>query len=141
MTDFSVNEWAGKSLHDVEKFLLEHMDQEGVNLNLSNVVVVDEQSMRDSTCIMTARDCDDEDDFRILDTFKKVRVPWEETYITWCNLEIANMNFEDFCNQDKGDTGDGWWEWGCDMIDDSEKREITEKRDASIKSLATYGYA
>jgi hypothetical protein len=30
-------------------------------------------------------------------------VPWDDVYIIWCYLNIANMNFNEFVEEEEGD--------------------------------------
>ena len=139
ITDFAVNEWAGKSLQDVEQFALQHLKgEDDGHLNLTNPVIVDEQGFRYKTCIILERDFQDEPEFIPLDKFKKTRVPWSHTYIMWCNLDIANMNFEEYCDDVKGDVGDGWWEYN---FEDTENEKVQAQRASAIKALEELGFA
>lgn len=138
VTDFAVNEWAGKTLQDVEKFALQHSKgEDGGHLNLTNPVVVDEQGFRDKTCIILDREYQYEP-IMPLDKFRKTRVPWSQTYIMWCNLDISNMDFEEYCDYVKGDVGDGWWEYN---FEDTENEKAQAERASAIKALEELGFA
>lgn len=113
--DLPTNDWAGKSVQDVESFALANCDWEnskGEWRQLHNPVIVDKQGMNDGTCILLNRVFDGESEpMHFLDKYYKVRLPWSDTYITWCNLDIAKVNFEESCDEEKGGKGDGWWEY------------------------------
>lgn len=153
VVNFNVNEWAGKTIQDVEAFALQHSDENVAwGLNMHNSIIVDEQGMRDGTCIILDPVFEDEDDPAMTPpgNYNKMRLLWEDTYSPWCNFDIGNMAFPEYCYMDKGFTGDGWWVYKDLSIDcgdatrvriEEEKRRIKGKRDRAIKALEELGYA
>ncbi|KXT08549.1 hypothetical protein AC579_10248 [Pseudocercospora musae] len=107
--------WAGLSIEDREE----------PNLFL----ILDDKGVRDETVILAHRHFGEDDKYT--NVFDKVRMPWPGGYSMWCNLDIANMDFEEFCEGEEAGE-DGWWEandfgksCGDDMSD--EKRELKDK--------------
>jgi hypothetical protein len=127
------NAWAGAALEDVEGFCMD--------LDETMYVVVDSTGAQAHSCILGHRAIDAEaEEFIQLDRFDKMRVPWEKLYSPWCNLEIANMDFEEFTQEGGGggEGEDGWFTFqdvteGDDLCEESRAerdREIQRFRDA-----------
>jgi hypothetical protein len=138
------NEWAGASVEEVEAWCIE-LDGAGVSrslpeLNPYHYIIVDAQGVPDKTCIFGSRATQDEP-FAFLEWFEKTRLPWDEAYLVWCNLDIANMGFEDFVEDNESEHRDHWWTFrsvnnGPDLSD-----ENRAKRDAEIEILEREGQA
>lgn len=133
------NAWAGNSLEDVEEFCLD-LDRGSKSGKGHLYVVVDSQGVRDKTCILGERMIEyEKEPITYPERFKKMRLPWDETYLTWCNLEIANMNFEEFTENGDAEYEETltrqWWTYrsvgnGPDLSD-----ENRQKRDTRIEEL------
>ncbi|KAG4075026.1 hypothetical protein HA402_004572 [Bradysia odoriphaga] len=131
-SDLSNNVWRGKSIADVESFMLS--ERETVGLNANSFLVLDEQGVKDGTIILF--DSLESGDEEVEVKFKKVRVPWDKAYIMWCNLDIANMDFEDFVDDEDCDES-GWrnykdWDEGQEADDSN---HIKVKRNNAIAEL------
>jgi len=154
------NAWARASLRDVEEFCadMERGETKGADPGL--VVVVDGKGLREKTCVLVRKvyrrdkdgdaassqadvDVDDEDRDRDQDEgaksprFWKMRLPWEETFVSWASVSTANGDFEEMGERKKGSkTLWEWWETG---------RFATEAgnsvRDAEIERLRDEGRA
>ncbi|KAF2170404.1 hypothetical protein M409DRAFT_51449 [Zasmidium cellare ATCC 36951] len=131
------NEWSGASIQDIERYVLDH-EPTGIDGNeISLFLILDCQSLRDRTCIIAERytewndDADPPEKFPKEDRekqyeFNKYRAPWDETYICFANLNIGNMDFEDFADDDEGEEdvgadGEGWWTFrgmGSDLTEE-----------------------
>lgn len=118
------NAWAGASTEEVEDFVAQlYAEPEESLIHRggygSLFILVDEEGFKDLTCavcqIVRTYDEDEEemkyggDGEKTL--FNKVRMPWVEAYSCWCNLDIANMDFMDFVDDDEQDDGNtgGWY--------------------------------
>lgn len=105
-----VNEWAGASIAEVEKICLEldkHDDiKERINPHL--FVVLDTKGIEDQACVVAER-MNYWDPDPIVDEFSKSRVPWDQVYSIWCNLDIANMNWDEFMAEDNAKETDKFW--------------------------------
>ena len=139
VSDDSTNAWAGKSVQDVENYVME-LEKTGKyrDLNAHHPIILDDHGLIDGTCVLLSRAYQDEP-FEELDRFVKTRLPWNETHIMWANLDIANMDFEEYCNQDKGDVGDGWWEY--ESVGDEDSEKVRELRSAALEALEESGHA
>jgi hypothetical protein len=136
------NAWAGSSLKDVEDFCLDVLraGDSGAD-GPSLFVVVDAAGFESRNAIVVERAVDEEDDdFKELDSFVKMRIPWDEVNSAWCNLSIANISFnemgeprEDDADDDGGDARlegksghDGWHDYeplGADLNEKNAKRK------------------
>lgn len=136
------NAWAGSTLKDVEDFCLDVLRSEDSGADGPSLfVVVDAAGFEGRNAIVVERAVDEEDeDFRELDSFVKMRIPWDEVNSAWCNLSIANISFNEMgepreadAEDDGGDvriqgeTGaDGWHDYepmGGDLNEKSAKRK------------------
>jgi hypothetical protein len=142
------NAWAGSSLRDVEDFCLDVLranDSAGDAPSLFVVVDAAGFEAREGIVVERAIDAED-DDFNYLDSFIKMRVPWDEVQISWCNLSIANISFdgemgerkEDGAEVDSDEKGcDGWFDYNILGADLSE--ENAKKKEKAFKRLKKDG--
>lgn len=138
--------WAGSSLSDVERFCLA-LPAEGLESDVGSLfVVLDEEGVSSRTCVLAHRAMVKDEDSGVFQSaawFQKIRVPWDELYMTWCNLEVSNMDFEDFTEDriDRGGDNDGWYEYcnhaGPGHTDLSPENE--RRRDDEIERLSKDG--
>jgi hypothetical protein len=139
------NGWAGAALEDVEAFCMDLMRDEelGTSYHAGQFVVVDSTDVQAHTCILGHRAIDEEAaDFAYLDRYNKMRVPWDKLYSPWCNLDIANMNFEEFTQEeDDGRPGvDGWFTFRDIMEGDDLSADNRRKRDREIQRFRDAGH-
>lgn len=147
-SDLSNNIWANKSISDVESFIISERNKEAkeTDLNLDTFVILDEQGVKDGTIILLDSPYNDDEDKKD-EKFNKVRLPWEKAYIMWCNLDIANMDFDDFVEEDN--EGE-WFTYSAFLPhdnDDTQKiydesaSQVKEKREKAIADLEEKGMA
>ncbi|OQO08343.1 hypothetical protein B0A48_06213 [Cryoendolithus antarcticus] len=128
------NAWTGASISDIAAYMLDlnRVDEkQRPDTDAGLFLIIDDQGVADGTAIILEHRYEDaeedEDGGERVTGFNKVRVPWEEVNDIFVNLEIANMNFEEFCGEDEGD-GDGWFEYesiGLELNDaNREAREV-----------------
>jgi len=139
------NSWAGAPLEDVEAYCLDLDRNDLKSANPHLYLVVDSQGLQDQTCILGERACKwEEDPITYADHYKKMRLPWEEAYLTWCNLDISNMNFEEFTEEADVDYEETitrrWWTYrsvnsGPDLSD--EKRQERDRELDRLRSEST----
>lgn len=136
------NEWAGASVKDIEKYVLDAGDTGNDGSSISLFLILDEEGIQDSTCIIaeehTEWDYDKmqriaKDKMEAKHDFNKVRVPWHETQTMWCNLDIGNMDWEDFVDEDKGPDEEGWWTFAGEWVVLDE--EHAERRGKELRRL------
>ena len=110
------NAWAGATVEDVEVFAWDINNNPPPDVSLIFFLVLDEKDVQDRTVTIASvhDDSSEEDDESELDEddtgekvevrvenqlrFDKVRVPWHGASVMCANLEIANMGFEEYCD-------------------------------------------
>ncbi|KAI5196681.1 hypothetical protein E4T39_07694 [Aureobasidium subglaciale] len=88
------NEWSNASIQDVEKHCLALVQNEDKTHCGSLFIILDSIGVETKTFVLCHLpyeyyDLDDPETWQ--GRFEKVRLPWDDTYIMWCNLDIANM--------------------------------------------------
>lgn len=147
------NAWAGSSLKDVEDFCLDVLRAEDSGADGPSLfVVVDAAGFESRNAIVVERAIDEEDeDFKSLDSFVKMRIPWDEVNSAWCNLSIANISFDELgeLREDDADDGgegegfdgesgdDGWHDYEPMGGDLNEKN--AKKKEKALKRLKDEG--
>lgn len=143
------NAWAGSSLKDVEDFCLDVLNSGDSGADGPSLfVVVDAAGFESRNAIVVERAIDEEDeDFKSLDSFVKMRIPWDEVNSAWANLSIANISFnemgepyEDGADDDRVQegTGDGWHYYEP-MGGDLPEQYARKKEKASFQRLKDDG--
>ncbi|KAK9420705.1 hypothetical protein SUNI508_00796 [Seiridium unicorne] len=125
------NQWEGLSLEEVEKLMLLKDDGKG---STSLFLVLDDNGRQDQTLIVAHRALNLDGDTFWLPEYNKVRVPWQEVHGMWVNLDIANMDFEAFCDDEIGAGENRWWAYRP-VVGEDHYVEFAKKRDSAIKEL------
>jgi hypothetical protein len=132
------NAWADANLKDIEAYCLnlERGEQKGAGL----FVMVDSEGLESKTCILASLPEDYYDDPGAFGgKYDKVRVPWDDVYMIWCNLDIANMNFEEFVEEEEEGDEQGWFTYQSIYEGDEEHQRGLEKRDRKIEKWRRLG--
>ncbi|KAF7342941.1 hypothetical protein MVEN_01724100 [Mycena venus] len=145
------NAFTSMSLVEINTFVRTHEDSlKEIRISSHNWVVIDQKGFETSTCLVCEQyynpgeEYDGEGEGGITSEFRACRLPWEETLITFCNLDIANMSFEDFVDEEAGEQADGSWRWRS-CIPNTKGEEIIltaaeEKREKALKALRDNGF-
>ncbi|KAF2718968.1 hypothetical protein K431DRAFT_122962 [Polychaeton citri CBS 116435] len=148
------NAWSGSSVEEIEQYVMElhRADLKGVNTSL--YVIVDEEGLRDNTCVFGEHILDDTEwdtEHKLKDTgeFNKVRMPWDEMYLSWCNLDIANMGFEEYCeglldgdaDEEELRLTGKWWKYRSISDGPDLSPEKIIERDGELSKLESEGKA
>ena len=139
---FTNNTWANRSIEAIESF---HLALKHSHL----YVVLDDEGTRSQTCILghqpTTRNSETHA-WERKEHFQKFRVPWDELYMTWCNIDVANMDFEDFVRErdtEGGGRGGDENEWFEYVNHSAEWKDLSEGiiklRDAELERLRVAG--
>lgn len=134
------NAWAGCNLTEVEEFVLDtarNADERQLGFNTSLYFCLDNEGLEEGTCIVAERGFDDDAEEHT-NEFRKVRVPWAEVSAMHANLDIANADFEDYCDEEGGDAS-GWWTYGNMGPDISEEK--LRKREQVVQEFERNGTA
>lgn len=112
------NAWAGNTIEDVEGFCLDlcrtnEKDDNGITKpdNDGNMfIILDSQALEKREVVLALRaniwEGEDKDKYVALDKFMKIRVPWEALWSVWVNLDLADMNWEEFTEDGYTEDGD-----------------------------------
>ncbi|KAK4609226.1 hypothetical protein CLAFUW4_14239 [Fulvia fulva] len=138
--DNFTNEWKGASLSDVETWMLEATRQDPTG-DPSLWILLDDEGVEQQTCILAERRMPEDNygmDPKPTFTLNKIRLSWEEVYSPWCNLDIANMSFDEFTAD--GPDAEGWWEYDSSSSSDLPD-EKKQERDNEVQRLKEEGKA
>lgn len=138
-----VNEWAGASTADVEAFCLA-LDASGIKgLNAHLFVALDADGVRDMDCVLAERVIDwATDPIQYPERSNKARVPWCRTYLTWANLDISNLLWEEYMLEDAGRGNEGgWWTYNAKYPLVSLSDEKRRLKDEAMSRLEGEGRA
>jgi len=81
------NVWRGASVAEVEAYVLELAGDESIKgVQTGIYILVDDKGLQNRTCVVGERRYDVEAE-TTSDDFNKVRVPWNQVYSMWCNLD------------------------------------------------------
>ncbi|KAM0720107.1 hypothetical protein Q7P37_004243 [Cladosporium fusiforme] len=143
------NAWAGASLEDVEAFCLDLKREGPLPYNASLYIMVDSEGLQALNGVLGKQASDFEaDKFRYLDVYNKMRIPWDQVYMVWCNLDISNMDFEEYTKEieagvdEDGNVGvapGGWFSFEDGFGDDFFVKEDKERRDKEIEQFRQDG--
>lgn len=127
-------EFRGKTVDEMENLMLAKA-KEGSQTSL--FLLLDSQGIEQETIIVAHRAINPEEDSDslYLDEYDKVRVPWIEAHTMWCNLDIANMNFEEYCEEVDDRPRDGWYNYKS-IMGENHHDEFIQRRDKVLRELA-----
>lgn len=150
------NEWSGASLSEIETFCLA-LDkwrgvgccpQWGTGRTFSSVWTRRDSQQQplqqrteqtrmtrvvQNTRVLTEREIDwVKDPLEYRPRFNKARVPWYQTYLTWTNVEIGNVGWDEMTTEQGGD---GWWVYDTTSAGKYLSEEKKKVGDAEIERL------
>jgi hypothetical protein len=136
------NTWSGASLEDIEAYCLDVEQGDNEQKGASLFVLIDSAGLESKTCILASLPEDYyENPTAFRGRYDKVRVPWDDVYMIWCNLEIANMNFEEFVVEEEGEGDEqGWFTYRSIYEGDEQHENGLEKRDEKIEEWRRLGH-
>ncbi len=146
LNDISQNDFANSSFSDINAFVRSHEAKfKALALTTSNWLIIDQKGLDTSTCLVVEQVYDSEytnEEGRMTDDFRAARLPYTEAWSMYCNLDIANMDFEDWVDEEAGVQRDGAYLWvGPFPGDDDKTSADTEvKREATLKALRDLGH-
>ncbi|KAJ7784205.1 hypothetical protein B0H16DRAFT_1657921 [Mycena metata] len=146
------NAFASSSMAEISTFIRENEDFMGkMGVSTGDWLIIDQKGLETSTCLACERFYDPGEDEEggggeagMTGEFRACRLPYEWAWSIICNLDIANMDFEDFVDVNAGEQEDGSWKWmSFDPSTEDNEEETAEeaKRGAALKELRDGGYA
>ncbi|KAJ7753296.1 hypothetical protein B0H14DRAFT_3512752 [Mycena olivaceomarginata] len=144
------NAFASKSLAEISAFV----DANGdallkIGVTWAHWVVIDQKGLETSTCLVCkcGSGFDEEEEEGgggLTSEFRACRMPYEMALSMIVNLDIANMDFEDFVDEKAGVQEDGVWKWRSFDPSDRGTEDMTAeeiKREKALQELRDGGYA
>lgn len=127
------NGWDGAEISEINTFMLDNAPDPPGSVHM----ILDDKGIEDGTVIVAEQRYNDEAEEKTKD-FNKMRVPWQEAGCVRANLDIANVGFEEYCDQEKGADEDGFWDYNVGDADIASE-EDKAKRDGEIEKWETEG--
>ncbi|PLB43218.1 hypothetical protein P170DRAFT_468889 [Aspergillus steynii IBT 23096] len=150
--DSTNNAFAGKTPSEVFEFVQENEKKlGGKGLTTMNLLIIDDRGFREESCLVCSiNDEDDdedeeeeeeeeEDDEGDRSPFVMARLPWVEAWIMFTNLDIGNMGFDEYVDEEKGKDENGEYTWKGSFSEGSEDEEATKKREEALKKAREEG--
>ncbi|KAK1145739.1 hypothetical protein N8T08_003977 [Aspergillus melleus] len=143
--DASNNAFAGKTPDEIYAFIQASEEKMSDNdLTTGNWLIVDERGFRTETCLVCSlNDLDEEDEEedeyeeRDRSRFLMARLPWVESWSMFTNLDLANMGFEEWVDEEKGKDADGEYTWVGPFSEVDQ--EVVKKREAALEEARKEG--
>jgi hypothetical protein len=105
------NCFRNKSLQEINDFIRTNEEKfKELNITSHNWVIIDAKGLETSTCLVVEQKFDDEQS-KLTDEFDAARMPFPQAWAMFANLDIANVGFEEFVDEEKGVQDDGAWVW------------------------------
>ncbi|KAI9044301.1 uncharacterized protein KD926_001532 [Aspergillus affinis] len=144
--DASNNAFAGKTSDEIYAFIRANEEKLSDNvLTTDNWLIIDERGFRTETCLVCSfNDLDDEDgeeeedDERNRSPFLMARLPWVESWGMFTNLDLANMGFDEWVDEEKGKDADGEYTW-VGPFSEQVNQEAVKKREAALEDARKEG--
>jgi hypothetical protein len=138
------NAWTNANLEEIEAYCLDLQrgDTEDEQKGAGLFIVVDSEGLENKTCILAGLPEDYyENPSAFRGRYDKIRVPWDDVYMIWCNLDIANMNFEEFVEEEEGEGDEqGWFTYQSIYEGDEEHEKGLARRDRKIEEWRRLGH-
>ncbi|KAJ7784250.1 hypothetical protein B0H16DRAFT_1402060 [Mycena metata] len=146
------NAFASSSMAEINTFIRENEDFIAkMGVSAGDWLIIDQKGLESSTCLVCEQIYNPGEDGEggegeagMTSEFRACRLPYEWAWSMICNLDIANMGFEEFVDEDAGEQEDGSWKWMSfnPSTEDNEEETAEEaKRGAALKELRDGGYA
>ncbi|KAJ7629103.1 hypothetical protein FB45DRAFT_1080687 [Roridomyces roridus] len=139
--DFACSNSTLESLAQINTFIrANEAALEALDISPYTWLVIDENGFATATWLVCERFYDPTEDeegnpIGHTDVFRACRAPFEKTWGMTANLDIANMGFEDYVDEETGEDEDGVWTWS--FPGGVEQRD---ERDKALKELRDGGY-
>ncbi|KAF7343216.1 hypothetical protein MVEN_01752900 [Mycena venus] len=144
------NDFSSMSLAEINDFIRANEDAlSAIDISSGDWLVIDQKGFETSTCLVCEQfynpgeESEGEGEEGLTDEFRAARLPYEEAHGMIVNLDIANMGFEEYVDEEAGVQEDGAWRWqsfssGADDNDDMTDEDI--KREKALQELRDGGH-
>ncbi|KAE8153430.1 hypothetical protein BDV25DRAFT_27931 [Aspergillus avenaceus] len=142
----TTNFFAGKAPQDVHAYVQDPATRSlfsDRDLTTYHWVAIDEKGLGEETCLLAqyeeGREPDADGEVR---EFKMCRIPWASAWSMFCNLDLANMDFEEWVEEDVGPVEEdfGAWKWVGPFSGGSVDEEAVSKRKDRLATAEKEGY-
>ena len=142
--DLARNDFAGFSLDAINTFVRSHESKlETLGMDASIWLIIDQKGIDDDTCLVVEQVTEygsADEEIRRTDKFGAARLPYMAAHSMCVNLSIANMDFEDFVDEDAGVQSDGAYKHAAWLDGEAQSKELKDKRDAALNKLRGEGH-
>ncbi|KAJ7349897.1 hypothetical protein B0H14DRAFT_2868963 [Mycena olivaceomarginata] len=144
------NDFVSQSLAEINTFIrANEAALERIDVSTGDWLIIDQKGLETSTCLVCEQvyysgEDGQEGEEGLSSDFRACRLPYEEAHGMIVNLNLANMDFEEFVDEDAGEQPDGAWKW--QSFDPSEgapegMAEEDIEREKALQELRNGGYA
>lgn len=139
------NFFANKSLANINSFVRSNeAEMDDLKILTEQWVVIDQEGLGNETCIVMHQDLD-EKTMEKLNTFSALRISCSQAHAMMANLDVGNMDFEEWADMGAGVQADGLYKWvgppkEADPEDVELEKDIEMRREAALKSLRDSGH-
>ncbi|EED12331.1 conserved hypothetical protein [Talaromyces stipitatus ATCC 10500] len=132
------NEFAGMSMDEINDFLWDNTERfEKAGLTCYTWLIIDVKGLETDTSLVAQRVFEYDEDTETgshVKSFRAARLPYERVWDMYCNLDVANMDFEDWVDESGGIQEDGTWKWaGPFPLTNEGLKRAEEERKAKIE--------
>ncbi|KAH8430504.1 uncharacterized protein LDX57_008166 [Aspergillus melleus] len=137
--DASNNAFAGKTPDEIYAFIQANEEKmSDKDLTTGNWLIIDERGFRTETCLVCSLNELDEDEERDRSPFLMARLPWVESWGMFTNLDLANMGFDEWVDEEKGRDADGEYTWVGPFSEEVDQ-EVVKKREVALEEARKEG--
>ncbi|KAK7042632.1 hypothetical protein R3P38DRAFT_2891505 [Favolaschia claudopus] len=144
------NDFVSKSFAEINTFIRENEEAfDKVGVSTGDWLIIDQKGFETSTCLVCEQvydggdEEDPDDEGGLTGEFRACRLPYEEAHSMIVNLDIANMGFEEWVDEDAGEQEDGSWKWQSFESSQNDSADMSEDeilREKALQELREGGH-
>jgi hypothetical protein len=127
---------AGLSVSEITNFIRDNKARlEEIEISTEQWVIIDQTGLDNSTGIIVERQYDDDNDDEEEPNYdvKAARLPLDQLWGMYGNLDIANMDFDEYVDEDAGIQEDGTYKWIGPFPSSNEEADSQTKKEIKLK--------
>lgn len=150
------NAFSCSSADEIEEFIVESEKEfNKLKLSIYNWIIIDDRGFEGETCLVCENYDPDEDEAvdeeeggegkgeggkekQDPPSYRMARVPWIYAWNMFVNLDIANMGFDEWVDEEAGMQDDGAWKY-AQWVDDTGDDETRRKRAEALEKAREEG--